>query len=149
MPSSRYAELLKIEIPPGQKLEVFLSLYREKKTWNPRNMFLFLGHLFTDINENEFRQIYAIISEDFKYNNDSKLLGNILQSLPPEIWAHVEEVAALRIENKMINSLNLGTYGDNGKVSPDTLGIAAARYYPFFRLKKELVSVISVCPEGC
>jgi hypothetical protein len=71
--------------------------------------------------------------------SDEKTIRYALQILPPVFWPRIDEAARLRIENKLIRSINEGTASSSTRRSTKgTLGTWARDYAEFFILKREL-----------
>ncbi len=64
VPQQRYAQLLVDEIPAGQRLEVFLDVYRAKETGKPEHLCYFFSVLLAQLADDERRQAYEVLSEE-------------------------------------------------------------------------------------
>jgi len=144
VPQQRYAELLVAEIPTGQRLEVFLNTYRSKDAWVPSNLRHFFDALFVQLNAEELKQVYEVISEELKSVEDESVIRQIIGSFSASIWPLLDEVARLRIENRLIRSIREGQYDRRQKrCRGGALGTWAKSLFPHFLLKTEAIRAIS------
>lgn len=144
VPQKRYAELLVDEIPIGQRLDVFLDVYRSKEGCNPDNLRQFFDALLVRFVEDERKQIDDVISEELKMADDENTIRQILGSFSGDVWPRLDEVARLRIENKLVRSIRDGRY-DQKQQRCRSGGLAtwAIRYLPNFLLKEEVLRAVS------
>ena len=143
VPSAKYAELLCLEIPAGQRLEVFYNLYQRKAQWTPENIKLFLTALMKDMVGAELNQIYNMISEEMKSITDDDMIERIMKSFVPSFWPNLQEVSRLRIEYRILTSLRSGKYKQH-KLIDGRLGQLAATYLPHLSLKSQFIYQITL-----
>lgn len=144
VPQRRYAELLVAEIPPGQRMEVFLHVYRSKEAWKPENLRHFFDVLLGLMSEDEKKQVHDVISEELKVVDDETTIRLIVASFRCKIWEHLNEVARLRIENRLIRSMREGRYDrTERRCRGGALGTWATSLFPVFLLKAEALHVLS------
>jgi uncharacterized protein (TIGR02391 family) len=143
VPQKRYAELLVEEMPPGLKMDIFLELYEQRKSWISKSMQHFNAAIMEKMTDHERKSIIELISDDLKTADDDTAIQNVLSSFPGSLWEEVSEVARLRIENRIIRSLGSGRYDSKAR---RCLGGAMATWtrgqFPYFLSKRELISAL-------
>ncbi|MGD0153072.1 MAG: TIGR02391 family protein [Thermacetogeniaceae bacterium] len=139
--SDKYAELLVNKIPPNKFLPVFIEVYNNKKLELIDQIKYIFKELFKKLNEDEIKQALEIISEDLKTTIDLCLISTIIQILPPNYWDQIDHIARLRIENKLIESINEGLYFDDDN-NNGYFGASAKYVAKYFTLKRELIGAL-------
>ncbi len=144
VPSARYAKLLVDEIPIGQRLEVFLDVYRAKEASQPDRLIHFFTALLSELSEVDLKQIYDVISDELKVAEDDATIRLNIGSFEGKVWPNLDEAARLRIENRLIKSVRDGRYVDKtDMVRGGALGTWASRLIPHFSLKSEMLGAIT------
>ena len=121
--SDKYAELLIKEIPEKKKLDIFIEAYKNKDSGDGKKLKYFFKKLFEKLNNEELKQTLEIISDELMRINDDKLIRYNLQILPSKYWTGIEEISRLRIENRIIESIDEGKYFDFKETSEGWLGL--------------------------
>ena len=142
VPSVKYAELLCLEIPAGQRLEVFHNLYQRKTQWKLHNIKIFFTALMKNMVGADLDQIYSVISEEMKSIDNDNMIENIMNSFDPSFWPNVQEVSRLRIEYRILSSLRVGECKSYTLVK-GRLGQLAATYLPYLSLKAQFIQQIT------
>jgi uncharacterized protein (TIGR02391 family) len=143
VPQERYAKILVDEIPVGQRLEVFLDIYRAKETGKPENLRHFFKVLLAELTDDERRQVHEVISEELTTADDEATMRLIIGSFESDIWPHLGEAPRLRIENKLIRSVREGRYVRlQKKCRGGAFGTWAGNLLPYFSLKKEFLYAV-------
>lgn len=138
----RYAELLVSEIPKKKRLVIAFEVYRNKQKGDGQKLRYFFQALFKLLEEEEKQQLYDVISEELKTTNDTDIMRTVIQAFPSE-WKRIHEVARLRVENKLIDSIKDGTYSiSEDKCFDGSFGTWASNIYGQFTLKYEVLSVV-------
>lgn len=144
VPQKRYAELLVEQIPTGQRLEVFLDVYRAKETGVIHNLRTFFSALIPKLSSDDVIQVHEVVSEELRTVEDEDTIRFAIGSLNPSLWPNYEEDARLRIENKLIKSVKSGRYDSKQDVCrAGSLGTWSSSLLPHFTLKDEMLAVIS------
>lgn len=138
----RYAKLLVDEIPLKTRLEVFIDVYRQKETGDWKKLRCFATALLAKLREEDLPQVYEIVSEELKHTDSDYTIISILQIIPSNCWEHFEEIARLRIENKLIQSIKEGYVGSEGKCYRGILGTWVTRIGEHFLLKDQLIDCL-------
>ena len=113
--TNRYAELLVEEIPINKRTDVLVEVYRRKKEGNGNNLKYIVHTILQQLNENQVMDFLNVVSEELKTTHDDGDIRMTLQILQPELWPKINEVARLRIENKLIKSIQQGEAGYEGQ----------------------------------
>ena len=139
--NDRYAELLVKEIPPKQRFDVFLDVYRNKETGEGKKLKYFVSALLKRLTKEEKKEVCRIVSDELNRTNEHDTITRIVTIFPDSYWEQYEEVARLRMENKFIDSIRAGRYSrDTKKCLDGALGTWADSVFRHFLLKKELVN---------
>ncbi|MCK4857245.1 MAG: TIGR02391 family protein [candidate division Zixibacteria bacterium] len=147
--SERYAELLVGEIPPKQRLDIFIDVFRQKEQGKGRKLQYFFPALLSILKDDEKKEVYHIVSSEMKETNSTDAIRLILHTLPRECWPHYEEIARLRIENKLLKEIEGGKYNDSrDRCQSGSLGTWAAQVAEHFSLKDELISLLTTKLES-
>jgi hypothetical protein len=143
VPQERYARLLVDEIPVGQRLEVFLDIYRAKETGKPEHLRHFFSVLLKQLTDDERRQVYEVLSEELKTADDEATIRVIIGSFDGDVWPHIDEAARLRVENRLVRSVREGRFNRHqGSCRGGALGTWSTRLLPHFSLKQEFLRAV-------
>ena len=141
--NDRYAELLVNKIPPKKRLEIFVDVYRAKEGADRDKLQYFIRAFLKKLTKNEMSQVYEIVSEELEHTSEESTIRNILAIFPSSCWKHYEEIGRLRIEKKLIESINSGKYKvELKKCLSGSLGAWAPDIFEHFLLKKELMNAL-------
>ena len=143
VPNERYAKLLVNEIPVGQRFEVFLNVYRSKESSTPRNLRLFFDELLAELTDEERKQVIDVLSEELKIVDDEATIRSIIGSFGPEIWPSIDESARLRIEHRLLRSIQEGRYDQkHQRLRGGALATWGTAFFPYFSLKQEVLDAV-------
>jgi uncharacterized protein (TIGR02391 family) len=146
VPQERYSELLTLEIPPAQRLETFLDIYRAKSEGKTENLRFFFCSLLPKLSNDELIQVYSVISDELKTVDDESTIRIVLGSLGTICWEYLDEAARLRIENRLIRSIKEGRYNKKqNRIRDGALGTWIIRILPSMLLKQETLRGIYDC----
>lgn len=110
VPSDRYAQLLVGEVPARQRLEVFREVWNARETGNGAKLEVFFRALLGTLSEAELDEVCDEVSDELKATNSDATIRLALHLLPADFWPRYDEVARLRIENKLLSEIkNVGT----------------------------------------
>jgi uncharacterized protein (TIGR02391 family) len=117
--SDRYANLLIEEIPPRQRMNVLIEVFRNRGEGNYRKLRYFFKALMKALSTDEVDQFCGIVSDELKTTDDDSAVLSAIQILPPEYWGKYKEIARIRTEHKMILSIKAGRHNTaTGKWAP-------------------------------
>ena len=139
---ARYAELLVSEIPKKKRLVIAFEVYRNKQKGDGQKLGYFFQALFKLLEDEEKQQLYDVISEELKTTNDTDIMLTVIQAFPSE-WKKIHEVARIRVESKLIDSIKDGTYSiSEDRCYDGSFGTWASNIFSQFTLKSEVLSAI-------
>ncbi|NUM43091.1 MAG: TIGR02391 family protein [Anaerolineales bacterium] len=137
--SDRYAKLLANEVPPQKYNEALITIYRKKTSGNGDNLKYIFHALIGLAGDDKIDDFLAVISDELKTVNQDKVIRVTLQILPERLWPRINEIARLRIENKLIRSIASGRYDNlSEKCIEGGFGTWGIRFLRYFSLKYEL-----------
>jgi uncharacterized protein (TIGR02391 family) len=143
VPNNRYAELIVSEIPARQRLDVFLSIYQRKSTADGQKLKYFLDALLSQLSAAEQEEAFRAISQDLRETNEDSVIRTLLQALDPEYWPLLNEIARLRIEHRLIRSMEDGRYSpETQRCTGGALATWATAFLQKFTLKTEAYDVL-------
>jgi uncharacterized protein (TIGR02391 family) len=143
--SRHYAELLVGEVPPKQRLEVFIDIFRQKVQGEGKKLQYFFPALLGVLTDDEMKEVYQIVSSEMKETDSTDAIRLILQAMPSDCWPHYEEIARLRIENKLLKEIEGGRYNESREhCQSGALGTWMTKVIKHFSLKEELISTITM-----
>jgi hypothetical protein len=94
---------------------------------------LFIDYLIGDGKLGDFLEI---VSDELKVTQEDNVIKMILQILPNYLWPRIEEVARIRIENKLIRSIESGKYNPSSQKGVlGWLGTWARDFIKYFTLR--------------
>lgn len=109
---SKYASLLVDEIPKNKQFDTLVTLYREKNSYRGVDAFgpfvLVINELIACILPDQRHQFLSIVSDELKTVKQDFIIRQNFQILLPEHWGQISEIARLRIENIVFNSIQEG-----------------------------------------
>lgn len=139
----RYAELLVKEIPPKQRLEVMLDIFRKKETGDGEKLRVFVSALLPKLTGAQQKDLFEVVSEELKTTNQDSSIRFALQIFPNDILTKLDETARLRLENRLIESISQGYYDiDTQRCSRGALGTWAQDCCSYFLLRDDLENAL-------
>lgn len=139
---SRYAALLVEEIPPGRRGDAIHAVFTERRSLNLNRLEDFIGELLGALTEPQRASYLQTVSEEFRTATEDAAIRSGLQLMLPSMWPRLNEVAALRIENKLLNEIRAGEY-EAGRTS-QALGTWANSFLGHFSLKMQASAAITL-----
>ena len=106
--STRYAELLAAEIPAGKRAETLIEIYRRKDEAEGRKLKYMVRAILDSLTNDQKLDFLAVVSDDLKTTRNETDIKIVLQIIPPDLWLELNEVARLRVENKLLKSISEG-----------------------------------------
>jgi uncharacterized protein (TIGR02391 family) len=108
--NKRYAELLAEELLPRLRLETLIQTFRDRETGDASKLALFTSAVIQLLANDEINQFCAVVSEELRSIENESAIRTAIQLVPRELWVRYSEVARLRIEEKLIASIETGRY---------------------------------------
>lgn len=141
--SKRYADLLVAEVPPKRCVEVLITLYHKKLEGDGDKLQLVFSKLVERISDSRCDELLSIVSDEMRITQDEATIRRALQILPPKLWPRIHEVARLRIENKLIRSVESGKVNSSTRRATNgALGTWARDFVGYFSLRGEFYQVL-------
>ena len=139
--SERYAELLVTEIPALKRGEVIEHLYRERHSIDLKRASFVVSTLLAALSDQQLATYLAAVSEDMRSIRDEVSIRTTMQLLTPTLWPRLGEVSRLRIETKLIKSIEGGTIQSGGRIT-GALGTWAGNYLKSFTLRPQAETMV-------
>lgn len=141
--SERYANLLVAEVPPKRCVEALLTLYRKKLEGDGDKLQLVFSKLVERMGDSKYDELLSIVSDEMRITQDEATIRRTLQVLPPKLWPRIDEVARLRIENKLIRSVESGKVNSSTRrTTSGALGTWTRDFVRYFSLRDEFYQVL-------
>jgi uncharacterized protein (TIGR02391 family) len=139
----RYAELLVGRIPPKQRLDIMIEVYRRKEEGELTKLALFSNALIAKLGEDEISMLAEVVSEELNLTDDNESVRFSIRMFPIEFWARLDESARLRSENRFLKSLTEGEYiSSSNKCIKGALGTWCSDYLKIFLMKDDCIKAI-------
>ena len=135
--NERYAQVLVSEVPVNRRSDVLVALYKNRASFDVRKLRYLIKQLLSLLDEAQLEQYLATVSRQLRTANEESEIRTSLQMLRPDLWPRVHEAARLRIENKLIQDLNVGKIKWGGKTT-GALATWAGSYLKNFELRKQV-----------
>jgi uncharacterized protein (TIGR02391 family) len=143
VPNERYAKLLVAEIPARERLQVVLNVYQRKIEGDGEKLRYFFDALIPELPEDERTECFAAISAELRETNEDTIIRTVLQALRPPYWLEIDEIARIRVENRILKAVEDGRYDiQKKKCIAGAYATWATDFLPFFTLKEELLGVL-------
>lgn len=136
--SNRYAQLLVSDVPARKYNEALITIYRDKMQGDGKKLRYIVEALIQTAGEDRVNDFLEVVSDDLKIVQEEKTVQMVLQILPERLWPNINEAARLRIENKLIRSIEVGAYSSK----TGWLATWASSFFKHFTLKRELREVL-------
>lgn len=149
--SDRYVQLLIEEIPENRYLETLIELYRNKLNGDDRNIPYVVEAILSKLSSDQVADFMNIVSEELKITRNNAEIQANLHILPPRLWSRVEEVARLRIENKVLNSISTGSIVRRGAQNAEgAVGTWAVDFLVHFNSNYQAAQLLTdkLCDSG-
>ena len=140
--SSRYAELLVDEIPLNKRIDTLIEVFLRRSEGDGSKLVYVVQAILAKLSEEQVNQFLAVVSEELKIARDEKTVRSSLQLLPPRLWPSLSEAARLRIENKLLRSIQEGEAYANSDRTKGALGTWARDFLPYFSNRDEIARIL-------
>jgi len=139
VPDTRYATLLVNEIPEKRRLATCREIFGRRSEGETSKLRFFFKCILAVMSEEDKNEFSAMLSEELSRTDDDATIRFVLGAFPDDIWLTLTEIARLRIENKLVQSVIKGRFFPaTGKCPAGSLGTWAGRFIPHFTLNVEL-----------
>jgi uncharacterized protein (TIGR02391 family) len=139
VPNERYGTLLANEIPPNRRLMTCREIFARRSQADRDKVKFFFAAVLSAMPPEEVGELYEMVSEELRQTEDEDTIRFVLKSFPPDLWPRLHEAARLRIENKLIRSVESGKWvAKQNRCSSGALGTWAVNVIKYFTLKDEM-----------
>jgi len=145
--SARYAELLAAEIPQRKRTETLVEIYRRKHEGEKSKLKYIAKAILDRLSQDQIADFLSVVSEDLRTTRDDEDIRIVMTILPPGLWPRVDEVARLRVENKLLASIAEGEVYTDELVSGE-LGTLTREFLEHFVMKPKAWNVFIEKIEG-
>ena len=142
--NNRYANLLVERLPQGKRWDMLLEAYGRKEQGKGKKLAYFFRALLNALPAEEIDEFCGLVSQELETSTNDASIRAILQVIPSGFWSKYSELARIRTEDKLIESIRDGRYDpQGGKLTSGGLGTWAIGLPPFI-LKGNLLNVLSL-----
>lgn len=142
---NRYAELLVERVPPKQRLDVIIEVYRRKEEGELNKLELFSRALVAKLEEDEISRLAEVVSEELSDTGSDDSVRLSTRMFPIEFWTRLDESAKLRSENRFLKSVTEGEYiTSSGKCRKGVLGTWCKTHLNVFLMKEDFLWILLV-----
>lgn len=144
VPKERYAVLLVKEIPARQRLTTSREVFARRDEADPSKVRFFFSAILKLLSLDELAEFCQLISEELQQTDDEGTIRFVLQAFELHIWTQINEIARLRVENKLIESIRNGKWVKRQKrCTEGAFGTWATNIIDEFALKDDLWRVLA------
>jgi uncharacterized protein (TIGR02391 family) len=141
--SERYARLLVEEVPPKKYIEALKAVYRNKTASEGDKLRLVVNVLIELSGEDKLDEFIDTVGQELRVASDEAVIRRALHLLPEHLWPRIDEAARLRIENKLIKSIQEGRAITSARrATHGALGTWARGFAKSFTLKNDLYQIL-------
>ena len=108
--SEDYSDLLVSEIPKEKLNEALTAIYESRAEVSPHVMRLMVLSILKESSAEDRTAFVAMVSDDLKTTEDNATIRIATHVFASDDWTQIARVARLRIENRLLKSLNEGEY---------------------------------------
>jgi uncharacterized protein (TIGR02391 family) len=142
VPENHYAELLVAEIPAKKHLATCQELFARRQGADPSKVKFFLEAVLNRLSNNDLTDLTKMLSEELRQTTDFETIVFVVKAFPPRIWQQIDEVARLRIENKLIKSVEEGAVDESDRCISGQLGAWAINILDVMTRKQKLLHAV-------
>lgn len=139
--SKRYAELVITEAPKLRLADAAIALFRARKKNDLRKLRYFVPALLGALSPGQLSAYLSVVSDELRITTDDLDIRTALQMLTPTTWPQLDELARLRIENKLIGGIRSGEVLRNGKTT-QALATWSSDFLKAFTQRSEAASAL-------
>ena len=144
VPNDRYADLLVGEIPPAKYLVVCREIFGRRTESSIDKLRYFFRGILSKLMPEDRSALADLVSEELRQSDDEDVIRFVIGAFPSEFWLELSEIARLRSEHMLIQSVVAGrTDKKTNRVLAGSLGTWATRILREMSLKRELWTAVS------
>jgi uncharacterized protein (TIGR02391 family) len=141
-----YAKLIVKDIPEKHRYNVFVEVFRKKETGNGNKLKYFVAALWNILSDDQKAEAREMISEELRTTDNDSTVTRTIQIMPTGEWPAYDEVARMRIENKLLESVKGGLYSKyKGNIVSGSLGTWTSNIAQHLsaKAKRRLIMIVS------
>lgn len=143
VPTERYAVLLVKEIPQNKRVLTCRELFARRSEADITKIRVFFKEIFRKMTDDEVFEISEVLSDELRTTDDEETIRFVVGGFGPHVWPRLDEVARLRIENKLIGSVRQGSYlKTQRRCTGGAFGTWTRSIIPHVTLKDELWTAV-------
>jgi uncharacterized protein (TIGR02391 family) len=140
--NDKYADLLVERIPQRKRLDVLLEIFSRRTEGNSKSIVFFTKAVLRKLSAEEQVTFWEIVSEALENATGDAEFRTAIQIAENE-WPKVSDIARLRVEHRLIESVREGEYDAEKKSCPKgSLGTWAPSIAKDFILQEEYVDAV-------
>jgi uncharacterized protein (TIGR02391 family) len=141
--SEKYADLVVAKVPARKLLDIVIQVFHRRAEGPGRNVELFIDSALKAMTVDEQESFWQVVSETLENaSSDAEFRTVIL--VAQRHWDRVSEIARLRTEHRLIESIREGQYNQiKGTCIKGSLGTWTDRIVDEMELKKEYASAVA------
>jgi uncharacterized protein (TIGR02391 family) len=144
VPSQHYAALLVGRIPRNKLLATCLEVFGLRQDTDMKKVRFFYEAVISAMSDDERGEFLSVVSEVMASTEEEQEIIFVLEILPGALWVNIDEIARIRIENKLIDSVRSGAWSDDrDRCLAGGLGTWIGRILSHLTLKDELWRTIA------
>ena len=113
--SEEYTDLIVSEIPKEKLNDTLTAIYEARTEVSPQVMRLVAHSILNRLDAEDRSAFVALVSEDLKTTEDDATIRIATKVFAGDEWKQIARIARLRIENRLLKSLEEGGYKTNSE----------------------------------
>jgi uncharacterized protein (TIGR02391 family) len=144
VPSERYARTLVERVPKSKLLSAALQILGSPAEVRSKDLSFLYQAILSAMTETEKADFLAAVSDTLASTDDEGTIIFIRRILPGKLWPGLDELARIRVEHKMIESVREGVWLEaSARCTKGALGTWIAGIHNELALKDEFWAVVS------
>jgi uncharacterized protein (TIGR02391 family) len=141
--SNKYAGLVVEEIPANRRFSACREVFARRFEQEWSKLQFFFTAILEKLSPAEIEEFAGIVSQELRETTDQESVRSVLSALP-SIWPKLDEIARIRIENMIIESVREGKWvRKSDRLLAGHLGTWITTIIDHLTLKRELWSEVS------
>jgi len=141
--SEKYADLVVAKVPARKLLDILIQIFHRRTEAPGRNCEFFIGSALKVLTEDEQTSFWQVVSEALENATSDGEFRTVI-SIAQGHWEKISELARLRTEHRLIESIREGEYNHIKRIcTKGVLGIWAVRIADKMALRDEYASAVA------
>jgi uncharacterized protein (TIGR02391 family) len=141
--TEKYADLIVLKIPSRKRLEVLIQVFRRRAEGNGKSIVLFTYAVLKTLGPEDQATFWQTVSDALESAQSDAEYRTAIQ-IAQQGWANLTELAKIRAEHRLIESIKEGEYDDNqGSLVNGSLGTWALGIGENFSMGQELANALT------